>query len=87
MAAIPRATDFNSVVFFDLKCIGEKYILWMMYFLTMFVKGVVVRNNKVDTIIKLETVEGLLQNSTKCCLYGGCVMDYGDDMLVTNSRI
>ena len=28
--AIPRATDFNSVVSFDLKCIGDKYILWMI---------------------------------------------------------
>merc|ERR1711905_37234 len=28
--AIPRASDFNSIVSLDLKSIGEKYILWMV---------------------------------------------------------
>ena len=50
--AIPRATDFNSVVSFDLKCIKDKYILWMICSFTKFVKGVVVKNKKPETIVK-----------------------------------
>ena len=50
--AIPRATDFNSVVSFDLKCIKDKFILWMICSLTKFVKGLVVKNKKAETIVK-----------------------------------
>ena len=50
--AIPRATDFNLVVSFDLKCIRDKYILWMICSFTKFVKGVVVKNKKAETIVK-----------------------------------
>merc|ERR1712105_546205 len=50
--AIPRATDFNSIVSFDLKSIGDKYILWMICTFTKFIKGIVVKNKEPDTIIK-----------------------------------
>ena len=50
--AISRATDFNSVVSFDLKSIGDKYILWMICAFTKFVKGIEVKNKQPDTIIK-----------------------------------
>ena len=50
--AISRATDFNSVVSFDLKSIGDKYILWMICAFTKFVKGAVVKNKQPETIIK-----------------------------------
>ena len=49
---IPRATDFNSVVSVDLKCIADKYILWMICSFTKFVKGAVVKNKKPETIMK-----------------------------------
>ena len=51
MVAIPRATDFNSVVSYDLKCIGDKYILWMIWSFTKFVKGIVVKNKKVEMLV------------------------------------
>ena len=44
--AIPRATDFNSIVSIDLKSIGDKYILWMVCSFTKFVKGVVLSNKR-----------------------------------------
>ena len=50
--AISRATDFNSVVSFDWKSIGDKYILWMICAFTKFVKGVVVKNKQLETIVK-----------------------------------
>merc|ERR1712030_140420 len=50
--AIPRATDFNSIVSIDLKSVGDKYILWMICTFTKFIKGVVVNNKNPDTIIK-----------------------------------
>merc|ERR1712055_702511 len=45
-------TDFNSIVSFDLKSIGNKYILWMICTFTKFMKGIVVNNKNPDTIIK-----------------------------------
>ena len=50
--AIPRATDFNSIVSFDLKSIGNKYILWMICTFTKFIKATVVNNKNPGTIIK-----------------------------------
>ena len=50
--AIPRATDFNSIVSFDLKSIGDKHILWMICTFTKFIKGIVVKNKEPDTIMK-----------------------------------
>ena len=65
--AISRATVFNSVVSFDLKSIGDKYILWMICAFTKFVKGVVVKNKQPDTIIK--------------ALHGSWCMDLGYPMV------
>jgi len=50
--AISRATDFNFIVSFDLKSIGDKHILWMICTFTKFIKGIVVKNKNSDTIIK-----------------------------------
>jgi len=50
--AIPRATDFNSIVSFDLKTMGKKYILWMICTFTKFIKGVVVNDKNPQTIVK-----------------------------------
>ena len=35
--AIPKATDFNSMVAIDLKIVGDKYILWMVCACTRFI--------------------------------------------------
>ena len=35
--AIPKATEFNSIVAIDLKLMGEKYILWMICACTRFI--------------------------------------------------
>ena len=50
--AIPRATDFNSIISIDLKIVGEKYILWMICGFTKFAKGIVLNNKNPDTIMK-----------------------------------
>merc|ERR1712105_220626 len=50
--AIPRATDFNSIVSINLKSVGHKYILWMICSFTKFMKGVVIKDKNPDTIIK-----------------------------------
>ena len=50
--AIPRATDFNSIVSIDLKSIGDKYILWMVCAFTKFVKRVVLPNKLPEGIMK-----------------------------------
>merc|ERR1712105_210462 len=50
--AIPRATDFNSIVSIDLKSVGNKYILWMICTFTKFIKGAVVNDKNPETIIK-----------------------------------
>ena len=49
--AIPRATDFNSVVSIDLKSIGDKFILWMVCGFTKFVRGIVLHNKRPETIM------------------------------------
>ena len=50
--AIPRATDFISIVSIDLKSIGDKYILWMVCGFTKFVRGGVLTNKRLETIMK-----------------------------------
>jgi hypothetical protein len=50
--AIPRASDFNSVVSVDLKAMGEKHILWMICSFTKFMKGLVVKDKTAETILK-----------------------------------
>ena len=50
--AIPRAADFNLVVTIDLKSIGDKYILWMICSFTEFIKRIIVKNRKTETIVK-----------------------------------
>merc|ERR1712074_48942 len=50
--AIPRATDFSSIVSIDLKSVGHKYILWMICSFTKFMEGVVIKDKNPDTIIK-----------------------------------
>ena len=35
--AVPRVTDFNSVVAIDLKVVGDKNISWMIYGFTKFI--------------------------------------------------
>ena len=39
--AIPKATDFNSIVTFDLKKMDKKYILWIVCTFTRMMIGVV----------------------------------------------
>ena len=50
--AIPRATDFNSVVAVDLKIVGNENILWMVCAFTRFIKGIVIKDKNPETIIK-----------------------------------
>ena len=50
--AIPRATDFNSVVAIDLKIMGDENILWMVCAFTKFIKGIVIKDKNPETIIK-----------------------------------
>ena len=42
--AIPRATDFNSVVTLDLKQFGNTNVLWMVCAFTKLIKGVVLKD-------------------------------------------
>ena len=54
--AIPRATDFNSIVTFDLKEMDKKYILWIVCTFTRMMIGVVLKDKKAEIILKrLET--------------------------------
>ena len=50
--AIPKATEFNSVVAIDLKEIGDKYILWMVCACTKFIQGEVLKDRRAETIVK-----------------------------------
>ena len=50
--AIPRASDFNSVVAIDLKSVGDRYILWMVCTFTKFVKGAVINDKHPETGMK-----------------------------------
>merc|ERR1711905_36468 len=49
--AIPRATDFNSVVSLDLKSMAGKHILWMVCTFTKFIKGAVLKDKTPESII------------------------------------
>ena len=61
--AIPRATDFNSVVAIDLKEFGKEIILWMVCRFTRFIEGIVLKNKSSDSVLK--------------GLHGGWCMNYG----------
>ena len=50
--AIPRATDFNSIVTLDLKEMDKKYILWIVCAFTRMMIGVVLKDKKAETILK-----------------------------------
>ena len=50
--AIPRGTDFNSVVAVDLKVVGDKYILWMICGFTKFIRGIVLKDKPPDNVIR-----------------------------------
>ena len=50
--ALPRGGDFNTVVSLDLESMGEKYILWMVCTCTRFMKGAVISNKELETIIR-----------------------------------
>ena len=50
--AIPKATEFNSIVAIDLKVMGEKYILWMICACTRFIQGRVSNYKKPESIVK-----------------------------------
>ena len=41
--AIPKATEFNSIVAIDLKIMVDKYILWMICACTKFIQGRVLK--------------------------------------------
>jgi len=50
--AIPKATEFNSIVAIYLKVMGVKYILWMICACTKFIQGKVLNYKKPETIVK-----------------------------------
>ena len=50
--AIPKATEFNSIVAMDLKVMREKYVLWIIYACTRFIQGRVLNDKKPETIVK-----------------------------------
>ena len=52
LVAIPRATDFNSIVTLDLKELDKKYILWIVCTFTRMMIGVVLKDKKAETILK-----------------------------------
>ena len=49
---VPRATDFNTVVALDLKVIGDKNILWMIFGFAKFIRGIVLKDKTPETVIK-----------------------------------
>ena len=49
---VPRGTDFNFVVAVDLKIVWDKYILWMIYIFTKFIRGVVLKDKTPESLIK-----------------------------------
>ena len=50
--AIPRATDFNSIVAVDLKIVVNENILWMVCAHKRFIKGIVIKDKNPETIIR-----------------------------------
>ena len=59
--AIPRATDFNSIVTLDLKEMGKKYILWMVDAFSRMLAGVVLKDKKAETILEKLEMEWCLR--------------------------
>ena len=49
--AIPKATDFKSIVSIDLKIVGYKYILWMVCTCTRFKQGRVLKEKNPESIM------------------------------------
>ena len=49
---LSMSTDFNQVVTKDLKSMGDKYILWMIYSFTKFMLGNLIPNKRADTILE-----------------------------------
>ena len=49
---MPRASDFNSVVTLDLKDIRKLYMFWMVCVFTRMMKGVVLKDKKVEIVIE-----------------------------------
>ena len=52
LVAVPRATDFNTVVAVDWIVIGDKNILWMICGFTKFIRGIVLKDKKIESVIK-----------------------------------
>ena len=52
LVAMPRGTDFNSVVAVDLKVVGDKYILWMICGFTKFIRGIVLKDKTPENVIR-----------------------------------
>ena len=51
--AIPKATEFNSIVAIDLKIIGDRYIFWMICACTRFIQGRVLSDKKPKSIVRV----------------------------------
>ena len=49
---ISRATDFKSVEAIDLKIVGNENILWRVCVFKRFIKGVVIKDKILETIIR-----------------------------------
>ena len=64
MVAIPKATDFNSIVTLDLKEIGKRYILWMVDEFSRTLLGAVMKDKKAEEI--LEKLELMWINIVGC---------------------
>ena len=50
--AVPRATEFNTMVAVDLKVIGDKNILWMICGFTKFIRGIFLKDKTPESVIK-----------------------------------
>jgi len=51
LVAIPRATDFNSIVTLDLKEMGKSYILWIVDAFSRVLVGAIIKDKKAETIL------------------------------------
>ena len=52
VVAVPRASEFNSIVTLNLKEFGKVYVLWIVCVFTRMMRGVVLRDKKAESIIK-----------------------------------
>ena len=50
--AVPRATEFNTMVAVDLKVIGDKNILWMICGFTKFIREIVQKGETLESVKK-----------------------------------